>query len=130
MYSLLEAMEPLEFENEEEENLKKMGYTQELHRGFNAIMSFSFCFTAVAVISSVSGLFSTAMATGGPVVIIWSWLIGSLFSVVIALSMAEIVSTYPSAGRERIHSPSLSLKPLVFLQSFCVLSLMGCHMSQ
>ena len=31
-------------------------------------------------------------------VIVWSWIIGSLLSIVIALSMAEICSTYPSAG--------------------------------
>ena len=32
----------------EEANLRKMGYSQELHRGFTGLMSFSFCFTAVA----------------------------------------------------------------------------------
>ena len=101
----------------EEARLEKMGYKQELHRGFNAFMAFSFCFTAVAGITLhlftspltlsptlSSGIchprvFSqTAMATGGPVIIVWSWVIGSALSVLIALSMAEICSTYPSAG--------------------------------
>ncbi len=79
--------------------LTKMGYKQELYRGFSAFMSFSFCFTAVAVISSITGLFTTAMATGGPAVIMWSWIIGSVLTIIVTLSLAEICSTYPSAGR-------------------------------
>ena len=34
--------------NDDDAKLKKMGYVQELHRGFSGLMSFSFCFTAVA----------------------------------------------------------------------------------
>ncbi|KAJ2984583.1 hypothetical protein HDV02_001044, partial [Globomyces sp. JEL0801] len=52
--------------DEDEAVLNQMGYKQELYRGFSSLMNFSFCFTAVAVVSSLSGLFPTAMATGGP----------------------------------------------------------------
>ena len=37
--------------------LAKMGYKPELHRGFSGFMNFSFCFTAVSVISGCSLLF-------------------------------------------------------------------------
>jgi hypothetical protein len=37
--------------------LAKMGYKQELHRGFNGFMNFSFCFTAVSAISGCSLIF-------------------------------------------------------------------------
>ncbi|KAI8893532.1 amino acid/polyamine transporter I [Globomyces pollinis-pini] len=84
--------------DEDEAVLNQMGYKQELYRGFSSLMNFSFCFTAVAVVSSLSGLFPTAMATGGPVVIIWSWIVGSLLTYVVAANLAEICSTYPSAG--------------------------------
>ena len=75
-----------------------MGYKQELFRGFNAIMSFSFCFTAVGVVGSVCGLFNTAMTTGGPAVLVWSWIFVAIVTVIIAISMGEICSAYPLAG--------------------------------
>ncbi|CDW88429.1 apc amino acid permease [Stylonychia lemnae] len=84
--------------DEDDQILAKMGYKQELYRGFNAFMSFSFCFTAVAVISGCSILFPYGLKSGGPVIMIWGWIIGSVFTIICGLSMAEICSSYPSAG--------------------------------
>ena len=92
------ASELTTYMDEDDRLLAKMGYKQELHRGFNAFMSFSFCFTAVAVISGCSVLFPYGLQTGGPVVMIWGWIIGSIFTGIVGLSMAEICSSYPSAG--------------------------------
>lgn len=75
-----------------------MGYKQELYRGFNAFMSFSFCFTAVAVVSAISLVFDYGLSTGGPAVMIWGWIIASVFTMFVGLAMAEICSSYPSAG--------------------------------
>lgn len=75
-----------------------MGYKAELHRGFSEFMNFSFCFTAVSVISGCSLLFAYGLETGGPVIMVWGWIIGSIFSTIVGLSMAEICSSYPSAG--------------------------------
>lgn len=83
---------------EDDKVLARMGYKQELFRGFNAFMSFSFCFTAVSVISSISILFPFGLVTGGPVVMTWGWVVGSFFTMLIGLSMAEICSSYPTAG--------------------------------
>ena len=85
-------------ESEDDRILAKLGYKAELHRGFNAFMNFSFCFTAVAVISGITLLFPYGLTTGGPVVMVWGWIIGSIFSNIVGLSMAEICSSYPSAG--------------------------------
>lgn len=84
--------------NEDDKILAQMGYKQELYRGFNAFMSFSFCFTAVSVISSCSILFPYGLVTGGPVVMTWGWIVGSFFTLLNGLVMAEICSSYPSAG--------------------------------
>jgi hypothetical protein len=37
--------------NEDDRILSEMGYKAELYRVFNALMNFSFCFTAEAVLS-------------------------------------------------------------------------------
>ena len=85
-------------DTEDDKMLAKLGYKAELHRGFNWFMNFSFCFTAVAIISSITLLFGYGLTTGGPAVMVWGWIIGSVFSNIIGLSMAEICSSYPSAG--------------------------------
>ncbi|CAF1989261.1 unnamed protein product [Rotaria magnacalcarata] len=78
--------------------LEEMGYKQELYRGFSPFMSFAFCFTAVNVLASISIGFTYSLTTGGSGVTIWAWVIGSLFTILIGLSLAEICSVYPSAG--------------------------------
>jgi len=78
--------------------LQDLGYKPELIRGFGCLMNFTFYFTAVAVISSISGLFPTAIHTGGPAIMMWSWIGVSVFTILVALSLAEICLTYPSAG--------------------------------
>ena len=91
-----------EKQNEEEDSdvrlMREMGYSQELYRGFSPLMSFAFCFTAVNVLTSMSLGFTFALTTGGSGVTIWSWIIGSFFTILIGLSLAEICSVYPSAG--------------------------------
>jgi len=79
--------------------LQCMGYKAELMRGFNGLMSFAFCFTAVAVLSSLSISFGTCvLSTGGPAILIWGWIVVGIFTQIVALAMGEICSTYPSAG--------------------------------
>jgi amino acid transporter len=78
--------------------LRQMGYIQELYRGFSPFMSFAFCFTAVNVFTSISLGFTYTLNTGGSGVAIWSWILGSFFTILIGLSLAEICSVYPSAG--------------------------------
>lgn len=84
--------------DDDDKILAQMGYKQQLHRGFNALMSFSFCFTAVGAIASTSLLFTYGINTGGPAVMVWGWIIASIFTTIVASSMAEICSSYPSAG--------------------------------
>eukprot|EP00475_Leptophrys_vorax_P009803 TRINITY_DN16495_c0_g3_i1.p1 TRINITY_DN16495_c0_g3~~TRINITY_DN16495_c0_g3_i1.p1 ORF type:complete len:551 (-),score=124.44 TRINITY_DN16495_c0_g3_i1:199-1851(-) len=78
--------------------LAKMGYKQDLFRGFNSFMSFSFCFTAVSVLSSIATLYGYGLATGGPSVLVWGWIISSIFTIFAGMALAEICSSYPSAG--------------------------------
>jgi amino acid transporter len=80
------------------EQLAKMGYEQELYRGFNGFMAFAFCFTSVSVIPSISLGFKNSVGVGGPAEMFWSWVVGSTFCVIAGASMAEISSVYPSAG--------------------------------
>jgi len=86
------------FQSEDDRYLAKLGYKSELYRGFNAFMAFTFTFTSVGVICSNALVFDYGLRTGGPVTLTWGWLIGSFFTMLIALSLAEITSTYPVSG--------------------------------
>jgi amino acid transporter len=84
--------------SEDDKYLAKLGYKSELYRGFNAFMSFTFCFTSVGVICSNALVFDYGLNTGGPVNLSIGWIIGSFFTFLIALNLAEITSTYPVSG--------------------------------
>jgi len=61
-------------------------------------MSFAFCFTEVGVLASIFSTFAVGLSAGGPAVMSWGWIITCVFTWIIGASMAEICSTYPSAG--------------------------------
>jgi len=46
----------------------------------------------------VTSLFAYGLKTGGPVVMVWGWIVVSLFTLCIGLGMAEICSAFPTAG--------------------------------
>ena len=95
--------EQIQHDKEEEEArdvdfLRKMGYTQSLYRGLSPLMSISLGYNVISVLVSITVFFDNAMKTGGSTTIIWSWILGSVFTILTSLSLAEICSVYPSAG--------------------------------
>jgi len=80
------------------QGLKKMGYTQTLHRGLGMVSSFAFGFTEVAILVSISLTLSTALGNGGPANMLWSFFVHFMITILVGLSMAEMCSAYPSAG--------------------------------
>lgn len=90
-------------------------------------MSLAFNFTAVAVISSISSLYPTALAYGGPLVLFWSWIAASILTIVTAHSMAEISSAYPSAGGVAYWAQKMAPSKLTLLLSYATgwLNLIG-----
>ena len=98
--------------------LASLGYKSELHRGFNAFMSFTMVFTSVGVICSNALIFEYGLNTGGPVTLTWGWIVGSIFTILIAMSLAEITSTYPVSGSVYHWAGLLASKKYAGLSSF------------
>lgn len=61
-------------------------------------MAFCFTFSAVAVFTATCLVIQFGLTTGGPVVMIWGWLISSIFMLCQVNAMAEICSAYPGVG--------------------------------
>ncbi len=84
--------------NEDEKVLHGMGYAQELSRRMGPFQSFAISFSIICIISGGFGSFPIAMSTGGPWSLTIGWIIGGVFALVVAASLGQIASAYPTAG--------------------------------
>ncbi|PPQ63649.1 hypothetical protein CVT24_004423 [Panaeolus cyanescens] len=69
----------------DEAELARMGYKQELKRELG-LMQVSF--SIISVITGIPSLFLYGLNTGGPVVMVWGWLVVSCFTMLVGLAMA------------------------------------------
>jgi amino acid transporter len=60
--------------------------------------NFAVSFTIISVLSGCLTLYYFGMQYGGPVDIVWGWVIVGAMTTVVGLGMAEIASAYPTAG--------------------------------
>ena len=58
----------------EEVALEKVGYQQELKRSFGLIGMIGFSFSIVTCWSALSGVLIIGVESGGPPVMVWSWI--------------------------------------------------------
>src|ERR1700759_3472574 len=84
--------------SEDEQTLHKMGYAQELRRRMSGFSNFAVSFTIISILSGCLTLYQYGMNTGGPAVMIWGWLGVGLMTLLVGLSMAEVCSSFPTAG--------------------------------
>jgi len=84
--------------SEDEQLLHRLGYAQELFRAMGGFRNFAISFTIISILAGCLTSYWVAFERGGPVAITYGWLLVGLMSTIIALSMAEIASAYPTAG--------------------------------
>ncbi|MEA2480323.1 MAG: hypothetical protein QOJ07_2245, partial [Thermoleophilaceae bacterium] len=85
-------------EDEDEKRLAELGYKQELERRMGGFANFAVSFTIISILSGALTLYGTGMAYGGPMQQAIGWPIVSIFVIIVALSMAELASAFPTAG--------------------------------
>jgi amino acid transporter len=84
--------------SDDEEVLHGLGYAQELFRAMGGFRNFAISFTIISILAGCLTSYTIAFEHGGPIAVTWGWLLVGLMSTIIALSMAEIASAYPTAG--------------------------------
>ncbi|MDA8323052.1 MAG: amino acid permease [Actinomycetota bacterium] len=82
----------------DEEMLHRLGYAQELRRRMSGFSNFAVSFTIISILSGCLTLYSYGMNVGGPVIIVWGWPIVGIMTLFVGLAMAEVCSSYPTAG--------------------------------
>jgi amino acid transporter len=60
--------------------------------------NFAVSFTIISILSGCLTLFGFAMNVGGPAIMTLGWLFVGFFVITVALGMAEVASSYPTAG--------------------------------
>src|SRR4051812_45319611 len=85
-------------EEDDEKRLAELGYKQELERRMGGFQNFAISFTIISILSGALTLYGTGINYGGPMQQSIGWPIVSVFVLVVALSMSELASAYPTAG--------------------------------
>src|SRR5215208_6739539 len=78
--------------------LHKLGYAQELSRRMSGFSNFAISFSIICILAGGISSFAAAFnSTGGGGAFV-GWFVGGLFSLLVAFSMGQIASAYPTAG--------------------------------
>ena len=94
----------------DEATLHQLGYAQELRRRMSGFSNFAVSFTIISILSGCLTLYGFGMNTGGPAVIVWGWPFVGIMTLFVGLSMAEVCSSFPTAGGLYYWSAKLARK--------------------
>ncbi len=78
--------------------LHKLGYAQELSRRMGGFSNFAISFSIICILAGgIDAFYAAFNSTGGGGAFI-GWLVGGAFAMLVAISMGQIASAYPTAG--------------------------------
>src|SRR5262245_772165 len=79
-------------------DLSRFGYAQELLREMGGFSSFAISFSIISILTGAVTLFGYGLEMGGPLEMSLGWPLATVFTLTVAMSMAELCSAYPTAG--------------------------------
>lgn len=100
--------------------LASMGYNAELKRNLSMFTILGLSFSIIAAPFGLSTAFSIALTCGGPITILYGWLVVSIISLCMAASLAELCSMYPSSGGVYVWAAFVATKKWAPLTSWIV----------
>src|SRR5947209_11388129 len=84
--------------SEDEQSLRRMGYQQELSRRMSGFSNFAISLSIICILAGGITSFQYGFCAVGGAAIGLGWPLVCLFSMTVALSMAQIASAFPTAG--------------------------------
>src|SRR5947209_15946946 len=82
----------------DEQRLAELGYKQELSRAWSSFTNFAISFTIISVLAGCFTNFSFAWNAGGPAAVAIGWPVLCVLVLLVAVSMSELTSAFPTAG--------------------------------
>jgi amino acid transporter len=78
--------------------LHRLGYAQVLYREMGGFSNFAISFTIISILAGCLTSYFIGFNNGGPVAVVWGWLLVGGFVTLVALGMGEVASAMPTAG--------------------------------
>jgi amino acid transporter len=78
--------------------LHRLGYAQVLYREMGGFSNFAISFTIISILAGCLTSYFIGFNDGGPVAVVWGWLLVGGFVTLVALGMGEVASAMPTAG--------------------------------
>ncbi|HET8675496.1 MAG TPA: amino acid permease [Blastocatellia bacterium] len=82
----------------DEQELSRLGYAQELFRTIGGFSNFALSFSIISILTGAVTLYGYGLAMGGPAEMAFGWPLVTLFTLMVAMSMAELASALPTSG--------------------------------
>ncbi len=79
-------------------DLHGLGYAQELYRTMGGFSNFAISFSIISILTGAVILYDYGLAWAGTAAVLLGWPLVTVFVLLIAASMGEIASAYPTAG--------------------------------
>jgi amino acid transporter len=79
-------------------DLSRFGYTQELFRDMGGFSNFAISFSIISILTGAVTLYGYGLDLGGPREMTIGWPFATLFTLALAISMAELCSAFPTSG--------------------------------
>lgn len=83
--------------------LAGMGYTQDLRRNYSVLSVLGVGFSLTNSWFGISAALITGIKSGGPVLIVYGIILVTLISTCVGITLSELASAYPNAGRLQPH---------------------------
>jgi amino acid transporter len=78
--------------------LHSMGYSQELSRRMGLFQNFAISFSIICILAGGITAFPNGFLAAGGASIGIGWLLGGLFTIIVAAALGQVASAYPTAG--------------------------------
>lgn len=112
----------------DEEILISLGYRQEFLRKFNVWSIFSLSFSVLSLLPSVAATLTFSLGYVGTGGALWGWIVASIWIQFVAISMAELCSSMPTAVLDP--KTALIVREVCIMLLLCFLPLGGDHSPQ
>ena len=80
------------------ELLDRLGVERVLHRRMSGSANALSTFDVMSITSGSLVMFGFGLHTGGPAVMVWGWIVVSALVLLVAASLSEVTSAYPTSG--------------------------------
>lgn len=78
--------------------LATLGYKQEFKRDFSRFEVFGIAFSIMGVLPSIATTLIYAIPSGGPIAMVWGWLVTCCFIALSGLALGDLASSMPTSG--------------------------------